>query len=114
MDSTIPLSFLGGSMSGGEIMLVFVAILLLFGSKNVPIIARTIGKSLETFKKASRGITDEIMRADYDKDPPPARLGKSEEKKSGEPVSSLVADEIEPSALIKPASNSIERNEKNA
>ncbi len=55
-------------MSGGEILLVLVAILLLFGSKNLPSIARNIGRSLETFRKASREVTDEIMRADIRND----------------------------------------------
>jgi len=112
MDSTIPLSFLGGSMSGGEIMIVFIAILLMFGSKNVPNIARTIGKSLETFRKASRGITDEIMRADFADEPPPARLKKGEEPKAEKQSTDHEVDETESTTLIKPAVNSVERNEK--
>lgn len=99
-------------MSGGEIMIVFIAILLLFGSKNVPHIARSIGKSLETFRKASRGITDEIMRADIENEPPPARLSQNAPppKPSGETGES--AGENEPESLIKPSVNSVERNEK--
>jgi len=114
MDSIIPLSFLGGSMSGGEIMIVFIAILLMFGSKNVPNIARTIGKSLETFRKASRGITDEIMRADMKDEPPPARLKKMEEPGAENHGTVSGVDESETSTLIKPAVNSVDRNEKSS
>lgn len=45
-------------IGGGELVLVFLAILLLFGSKQIPEFARTMGKGLREFKKA----TDEIKR----------------------------------------------------
>ena len=60
----IPMAFLGGSMSGGEIMLILLAMLLLFGSKKLPEMARNLGKAMESFRRASREVTDEIMRAD--------------------------------------------------
>lgn len=69
-EGTCWLGFIGGSMSGGEIFLILLALLLLFGSKNLPSIARNLGKSMESFRKASRDVTDEIMRADLDRDPP--------------------------------------------
>ncbi|QQS50021.1 MAG: twin-arginine translocase TatA/TatE family subunit [Bacteroidota bacterium] len=45
-------------IGGGELVIVFLAILLLFGSKQIPEFARTMGKGLREFKKA----TDEIKR----------------------------------------------------
>jgi sec-independent protein translocase protein TatA len=60
----LPLGFLGGSMSGGEIMIILVAMLLLFGAKKLPSIARNLGQSMETFRRASREVTHEIMTAD--------------------------------------------------
>ena len=64
MSSTIPLAFFGGMPGGGELLLVFVVVLLLFGSKNLPSIARTLGRTLEEFRRAARDVTDEIMRAE--------------------------------------------------
>lgn len=61
-----PMGFLGGSMSGGEILVILVAMLLLFGSKKMPSMARNLGKSLENFRRASRDVTNEIMTADLD------------------------------------------------
>lgn len=45
-------------LSGGEIVVVLFVVLLLFGADKIPGIARTIGKGMNEFKKA----TDEIKR----------------------------------------------------
>jgi sec-independent protein translocase protein TatA len=66
----IPLSLLGGSFGAGEIILIFVVVLLLFGSKNLPSIARSLGKALEEFRRAARDVSNEIVRADQ---PPPPK-----------------------------------------
>ena len=46
------------SIGGGEVLIVLLAILVLFGSKSLPDFARTLGKGLNEVKKA----TDEIKR----------------------------------------------------
>ena len=51
-------------LSGGELTLVVVAILILFGAKKIPEFAKGLGKGINEFKKASREVTDEIERAD--------------------------------------------------
>jgi sec-independent protein translocase protein TatA len=50
-------------LGGGELIVVVVAILILFGSKRIPEFAKGLGKGLHEFKKASREVTDEIERA---------------------------------------------------
>ena len=60
----IPLSILGGSFGSGEVLLIFVVVLLLFGSKNLPAVARSLGKALEEFRRAARNVSDEIVRGD--------------------------------------------------
>jgi sec-independent protein translocase protein TatA len=56
-------------LSGTELVLVLVAILILFGAKRIPEFAKGLGKGINEFKKASREVTDEIERAGDE--PPP-------------------------------------------
>ena len=50
-------------LGGGELVLVLVVILVLFGAKRIPEFAKGLGKGINEFKKASREVTDEIERA---------------------------------------------------
>ena len=72
-----------------ELILVFLVILLLFGSKIIPEIAQGIGKGINEFKKAARDVTDEIeTSAKYE---PPKQTTKNElkeEKKNVTPKES--------------------------
>jgi len=45
-------------ISGGEIIIVGLVVLLLFGAKSIPDVARMLGKGMNEFKRAS----DEIKR----------------------------------------------------
>lgn len=47
-------------MGGPEMILIFLVILLLFGGKKLPELARGLGKGLREFKDASDGIKREI------------------------------------------------------
>jgi sec-independent protein translocase protein TatA len=47
---------------GPELIIVFVLILLLFGAKKLPELARGIGKSLGEFKKAKDDFDDEVKK----------------------------------------------------
>jgi sec-independent protein translocase protein TatA len=58
-------------LSGGELVLVLIVILVLFGAKRIPEFAKGLGKGINEFKKASREVTDEIERA-ADEPPPPS------------------------------------------
>lgn len=49
-----------GSLGPFEIIIIAVVLLLFFGAKRLPELARGIGKSLKEFKKATRDIQDEI------------------------------------------------------
>lgn len=60
-------------LGGTELMLVFLAILLIFGPSQIPKMARGLGQAMREFRKAQREIKDEI-----DREEPPA-----DEKKSG-------------------------------
>ena len=63
MISSILLGFLGG-LGGGEIFLLLVVILLLFGAKRIPDLARGLGKGIKEFKDAKDGVEkDEEKKA---------------------------------------------------
>ena len=47
-------------ISGAEIVVVFIVILLLFGSKKIPELAKGLGKGLNEFKRAADDIKKEI------------------------------------------------------
>ena len=48
------------NLGGSELILILLAVLLLFGGKGIPNIARTLGRSVREFKDAANGIQDEI------------------------------------------------------
>jgi len=52
--------FLG--MSAGSIFVIILAILLLFGSKELPTIARTLGKGIREIKNATSEIQNEVVK----------------------------------------------------
>ncbi len=49
-----------GSLGPMELLLIFLAILLIFGAKRIPEIARGLGKGIREFKEATREITQEL------------------------------------------------------
>jgi len=51
-----------GSIGGFEYVLIFLAILLLFGAKRIPDLARGLGQGIKEFRKASDDIKREIDR----------------------------------------------------
>ena len=57
-----------GPLGGPEIAVIFVVVLLLFGAKKIPELARGLGKSMGEFKKARTEFEDEIKRAAEDID----------------------------------------------
>ena len=46
-----------------ELLVIFLVVLLLFGAKRIPEIARGLGKGIREFKGATRDIADEINSA---------------------------------------------------
>lgn len=48
------------SISGGEIIIVLLIVLMFFGSGSIPKIARTMGRTIRKFKDASQDIQREI------------------------------------------------------
>jgi sec-independent protein translocase protein TatA len=56
-------------LSGGELIMVLAAILILFGARKIPEFAKGLGQGIREFKKASKDVTDEFQNA-MDQEPP--------------------------------------------
>ena len=48
---------------GWEMIIVLLAVLLLFGAKKIPDLAKGLGQGIREFKKATKEVTDEIQNA---------------------------------------------------
>ena len=47
-------------LGGQEMVLIFLALLLLFGAKKIPELARGLGKGIREFKDATKDVRDNI------------------------------------------------------
>ncbi|HTR42168.1 MAG TPA: twin-arginine translocase TatA/TatE family subunit [Pseudomonadales bacterium] len=57
-------------LGGWEIILILAVVLILFGAKKLPELAKGLGSGIKEFKKATREVTDEIQNAADDKPQP--------------------------------------------
>lgn len=51
------------NIGGSELVLVLLVVLLLFGGKGLPSIAKTLGKAMREFRDAASGVEREIYNA---------------------------------------------------
>jgi sec-independent protein translocase protein TatA len=70
----LPVAMIGHT----ELIWIFAILFLLFGASKLPALARSLGKSMREFKKASKDIQNEIERADEDDDYPSRQRGDNE------------------------------------
>ncbi len=56
-------------LGGWEIVLILAVVLILFGAKKLPELAKGLGTGIKEFKKATREVTDEIHNAMDDTTP---------------------------------------------
>jgi len=71
-------------ISGQEIIIVALVVLLLFGAKKIPEVARGLGKGLSEFKKAADDIKREINESVPDVKKEINEIGKDIKKSSDE------------------------------
>ena len=56
-------AMLAGFFGGWEIVLILAVVLILFGAKKLPELAKGLGTGIKEFKKATKEVTDEIQNA---------------------------------------------------
>ena len=76
-------------LGGMEWVIVILAVLLLFGAKKIPELAKGLGMGIKEFKKATREVTDEIRNTTTDAPAAtkPAANGQSQPTPGGSPSS---------------------------
>ena len=62
------------NLGGGEIILILALVLILFGAKKLPELAKGLGTGIKEFKKATREVTEEVSSAMEEPPSPPRRL----------------------------------------
>lgn len=74
------------NLGGGEIILILALVLILFGAKKLPELAKGLGTGIKEFKKATREVTDEVHSAmDEPPAPPAKRLPPANSQPQSEP-----------------------------
>lgn len=56
-----------GNLGTGEIIIIAIIVLLLFGGKKIPELMKGIGKGVKNFKDGVKGLEDDIKLDDTDK-----------------------------------------------
>ena len=56
-----------GNLGTGEIVIIAIVVLLLFGGKKIPELMKGIGKGVKNFKDGVKGLEDDIKLDDTDK-----------------------------------------------
>jgi len=54
------------NIGAGEIVLLLLVALLLFGPKRLPEMGRSLGKGLRDFKEGASGVVEELQASDED------------------------------------------------
>ena len=55
---------------GPQVILILAIVIILFGAKKIPELARGVGLGIKEFKKASKEVVDEINTASTETTPP--------------------------------------------
>lgn len=77
-----------GNLGFGEILLILVVVLLLFGAKRLPEVGSSIGKGIREFKRSISDTQDAIMGSDEQQrnvPPRPMDAPPQQSQGSGEP-----------------------------
>ncbi len=94
------------NLGGGEIILILALVLILFGAKKLPELAKGLGTGIKEFKKATREVTDEIQNSSSDNsysNPPPRRqVENTVQQLPGAPVEPPKSAPLPPATVAQP------------
>lgn len=71
-----------GFLGGWEWVVILFAVLLLFGAKRIPDLAKGLGSGIREFKKAAREVTEEVQNAGESTPSKPAAHDESKPSQS--------------------------------
>jgi sec-independent protein translocase protein TatA len=71
------------NLGGTELIIVLVIILLLFGAKRIPELARGLGNGIREFKKGTRGEADDELREEKKDEELTAGAGEKKDSARG-------------------------------
>lgn len=93
--------FVAAMLGGWEIVLILAVVLLLFGAKKLPELAKGLGHGIKEFKKATTDVQRDLHSALEEENnpppPPPAPSQSREEREKAE----IAASEPKPSPTPK-------------
>ena len=70
-----------GSLGTGEILMILLIILLLFGAKKIPEVMRGLGQGMREFRRAAKEATDEVHHLTSVEEPPATPAAPPSEQK---------------------------------
>lgn len=84
------------NLGGPDLIWILLLILLLFGAKKLPELARGMGQAIKEFQKAKDEFTDELHKA-----------GQSDtaNKANASPASTVARTETQPGSAVRPDPN---------
>lgn len=88
--------FLFLNISGGELVLVVLLAIMLFGAQRIPEIARGLGKGIRDIRNATDDIKSEIYRSSEDDSLKKFKEKVEEEKQEIEQISGSVKRKLNP------------------
>jgi sec-independent protein translocase protein TatA len=93
-------------VSGSEVLVILAFILMFFGSKSIPGIAQTFGRTIRQIKDASNDLQEEIRKSGMDikKDMNFKHLIEDSAREISQPLDQ-VADDLESSVKFEPIKN---------
>jgi sec-independent protein translocase protein TatA len=88
----MPLAFFS-NLAGPDLILILLIVLVLFGAKRLPELARGMGQAVKEFQKARNDLSDELHRATVDPLPHPKNAPLPNESAQGQPENTKLADD---------------------
>ena len=73
-------------LGGGQVLLLLALILIFFGAKRIPELAKGLGQGIKEFKKATREVSDEIHNAAENRTDSVASSNSNKQVSAGAPA----------------------------